>query len=72
MSLKEREEAKDIVAAILARWGTFQGAMNNRDLANHILNQLLKFGYLNDKVTVQADEVFDQLEQAAFKCKVEE
>jgi len=44
----------------------------DRATANSILNRLFKDGYLNEKVSVDASEIQDQLEQAVFKCKVEE
>jgi hypothetical protein len=71
MSLKEREEAKEIIKkALIEMFGYYYSEFDYP--SDYILNQLLKAGYLNDKVTVQADDVFDQLEQAVFKCKVEE
>ena len=73
MSLKNREKAIDIISTIIG-WKVIPDNDNVSDklLANHILNKLLKAGFLNDETSVHASEIREELGQAAFKCKVEE
>jgi hypothetical protein len=70
MSQQNRDRAIEIVAAGITL-GLFHAA-RHRNIANYIINQLLKEGFLSDKVVVDATEVQDELDKAVFKCKVEE
>jgi len=70
MSLKERKNAVKIIQDAIER--TYGNYVHDYSAANYILNQLLRAGYLNDKVSVTMSEALDDLDKAIFKCKVEE
>ena len=73
MSIKDREKAINAICYIIEQISYPRLNPNqDRATANSILNRLFKDGYLNEKVSVDASEIQDQLEQAVFKCKVEE
>lgn len=73
MSLKDREKALEIIDSTVRKFYTSSDPKYpNITISNYILNKLFKAGYLNDKILVHADEVKDELDQAVFKCKVEE
>jgi hypothetical protein len=77
MSLKDRKKAIDIVASAIVE-NYFDQNQNasitdfDRAVSSRVLNELLKAGYLNDKASVHASEIGDELDQAIFKCKVQE
>ena len=56
MSRQGREEAMDIVEV---GFSLIPETLNYRVAASHILNQLLKGGFLTDKALVHADELKD-------------
>jgi hypothetical protein len=68
MSLHERKKAKRVIELALKDYHSLTPIR----MANVILNKLLKAGYLNDKVVVQADDVFNELQKSPFKCRIEE
>lgn len=73
MSLSHRNKAIDIIAHSLDRiYSQTTPDLSRKVVANHILNQLLRGGYLNEKVLVHVDEIKDELDKSIFKCKVEE
>ena len=73
MSKEKRVEAVMAIYDIIS-FAYIKPDSHDLDMAisSAILNELLKRGFLNEKVLVHADEVKDELDQAVFKCKVEE
>lgn len=60
MSLENRQKAVQII----------DKGIKSQHSANYILNQLLRAGFLNDKVTVHAHELKDEMDKAVFKCRI--
>lgn len=73
MSLSDRDKAVELLISIMVQ-NPFDSTKKHyyKSLSNHIINSLLKAGYVNDKMLVNISEVQDELDQAIFKCKVEE
>lgn len=70
MSKANRQDAERIIAKAI--YDLHPELKTARNTGNYILNQLLKAGYLNDRVIVHANEILDELETAPFKCNTED
>lgn len=69
MSKEHRKKAEQIIMDSIQRM--YPKAKLRRTTGNYILNQLLKAGYTNDRITVHVSEIKDEIDQAAFKCKTD-
>lgn len=71
MTYAHRKEAEKVIQKSLQKM--YPKAKLNPNTGNYILNQLLKAGYTNDRITVHVSEpeVQEELKLAVFKCKTD-